>query len=316
MRKIMVTGGVGFVGRAVVGQLVQEGGSEIHVIDSLACGEHRLSQMDLAKIVLHRIDIRDASAVKKVLRAERPDTIFHLAAVHYIPTCEAAPGEATAINVAGTVNLLDAIDNGARFVFASTAAVYAPVDEPHTESAKNIGPVDIYGITKLQGEWFVRYFHERGKVDAVIVRLFNVIGPGETNPHLVPAIFGQIGRGEHRVYLGNLYPRRDYIDIGDAAEGFRRLAAAPTAKGNPEPLVSNLGTGKSYAVRDVVDQIGASARVALEILQDPARVRTNDRPLLCASTRNLEAITGWLPRRTLGESLQAAWNARAADGFA
>lgn len=312
----MVTGGIGYVGRELVRQLTDAGGSEVHVIDNLACGEHRLAPMDSTGMILHRADIRDAASVKKIVRAARPEIVFHLAAVHYIPACEAAPGEATAINVAGTANLLDAIENGARFVFASTAAVYAPDDQPHAETADSIGPVDIYGITKLQGESFVRYFHERGKIDGVIVRLFNVIGPGETNPHLVPAIIGQIARGEHRVQLGNLFPKRDYIDVSDAAEGFRRLGASPAAKGNREPLISNLGTGNSYAVRNVVEQIGKSAQVTLEIVQDPARVRTNDRPLLCASTRRLESITGWRPRKSVAESLQAAWDARAADGFA
>jgi UDP-glucose 4-epimerase len=241
--------------------------------------------------------------------------------MHYIPACDASPGEAAGINIAGTVNLLGAANNGARFVFASTAAVYAPGDRAYTEGPENIGPVDVYGMTKLHGEQFVRHFHGRGTIDGVIVRLFNVVGPGETNPHLVPAIISQIGRGEHRVQLGNLFPQRDYIDVTDAAEGFRRLggAVAPkdaVAAGEKRgPLVSNLGTGTSYAVREVVEQIGASARVALEIVQDPGRIRQNDRPRLCASTATLEAITGWSPQRTIAESLQAAWNARVADGL-
>jgi UDP-glucose 4-epimerase len=315
MRKIIVTGGVGYVGSELVRQLARGKDAEIHVIDNLACGEHRLDRIASTGMTLHRIDIRDPIAVKTVVRSVRADTIFHLAAVHYIPACEAAPGEATAINVAGTVNLLDAVDNGARFVFASSAAVYAPSDSPYVESAESLGPVDIYGITKSHGEELVRYFHERRRVDAAIVRLFNVVGPGETNPHLVPAVVGQIARGEHRVQLGNLFPRRDYIDVSDAAEGFRRLGEA-AAKDDGLPILSNLGTGKSYAVHEVVDQIGKAAGVSLEIVQDPARVRQNDRPLLCASTRVLESITGWLPRTSLDRSLQAAWDSRAADGFA
>jgi UDP-glucose 4-epimerase len=317
MKKILVTGGVGYVGRELVRQLIQHGGAQIHVLDNLACGEHRLGQMDPAKFVLHRMDIRDGAAVKRLLHGISPEIIFHLAAVHYIPACEEFPGEAAGINVVGTVNLLDAVANGARFVFASTAAVYTPGDDTYTEAADNLGPVDIYGITKLQGERFVRHFHERGGVDGVIVRLFNVIGPGETNPHLVPAIMSQIGRGERRVQLGNLFPQRDYIDVSDAAEGFRRLGTTVrSAGGANEPLVCNLGTGISYAVRDVVAEVGRSARVSLEIVQDPARMRANDRPRLCASTKKLEAITGWSPRKTIAESLQAAWNSRVADGFA
>jgi UDP-glucose 4-epimerase len=316
MRKILVTGGVGYVGRELVRQLVQEGDGEIHILDNLACGEHRLAQMNLNKVVLHRIDIRDVSGVNQLLQRVAPEIIFHLAAIHYIPACEADPPEAASINTVGTVNLLHAITKPARFVFASTAAVYSPGDRAYTESSENVGPVDIYGITKLQGEQFVRHFHERGKIDGTIVRLFNVVGPGETNPHLVPEIISQIARGERRVQLGNLFPQRDYIDVSDAAEGFRRLAAAMPPKDVSAPMVSNLGTGTSYTVREVVEQIGMAARVALEIVQDPKRVRTNDRPRLCASTTTLRAITGWSPMRTIAESVENAWNARTADGLA
>jgi UDP-glucose 4-epimerase len=315
MKRILVTGGVGYVGRELVRQLVAEGGADIHVLDNLASGEHRLNQMELNKVVVHRLDIRDVAGVGRLTQSLIPDVVYHLAAIHYIPACEATPAEAASINLVGTVNLLSSLSANTRFVFASTAAVYAPGDRAYTEDAANIGPVDVYGHTKLQGEQFVRYFHQRGNVDGVIVRLFNVIGPGETNPHLVPAIIGQIGRGERRVRLGNLFPQRDYIDVRDAAEGFRRLAAAGNGRG-ADPLISNLGTGRSHAVGEVVEQIGAAAGVALEITQDADRIRANDRPRLCASTQTLAAITGWSPKITIGESLQAAWNARIADGFA
>jgi UDP-glucose 4-epimerase len=176
-----------------------------------------------------------------------------------------------------------------------------------------IGPVDIYGLTKLHAERYVEYFHQLGKIDAVIVRLFNVIGPGETNPHLVPSIIRQISRGERKVKLGNLFPKRDCIHVEDAAEGFIRLAHV---RGNhPVPLVSNLGTGRSYSVREIVDKIADAAAVQLEIEQDPASMRRNDRPVLCASTQLLHALTGWLPSTSVADSLRAAWKSREADGF-
>jgi UDP-glucose 4-epimerase len=310
--RILVTGGAGYVGRALVERLARDTTADLHVLDNLASGEHRLRGMDLTRIELHRVDLRDSNAVAGLMRDVSPAQIFHLAAVHYIPACEAAPGDAVAINVAGTVNLLHAAVNRPKFVFASTAAVYSPSDRPHVESG-GIGPVDIYGLTKLQAERYIEYFHELGKVDAVLVRLFNVVGPGETNPHLVPAIMRQISRGEHTAKLGNLFPQRDYIHVGDAAEGFARLANVPGRQA--APLVTNLGTGRSYAVRDVVRILGDVAGSPLQIIQDPARVRTNDRPLLCASTERLHALTGWRPATDLADSLRAAWNSRQADGF-
>lgn len=311
--QILVTGGAGYVGRALVTRLLREPGVELHVLDNLASGEHRVRDFDPARVRLHRADLRDAAAVAAVLARVTPAVIFHLAAVHYIPACEAAPGDAVSINVAGTVNLLHAAAGRPRFVLASTAAVYSPSEQAHVESGAGIGPVDIYGLTKLQAERYVEYFHHLGKVDAVTVRLFNVIGPGETNPHLVPAIIRQISRGERTVMLGNLFPQRDYLHVEDAAEGFWRLSSVPG--GGRAPLLCNLGTGRSFDVRAVVAAIGKAAGVPLEILQDPQRVRANDRPLLCASTQRLQELTGWRPSTPIADSLRAAWDARAADGF-
>lgn len=313
VQPILVTGGLGYVGRELVAQLLRAGGADIHVLDNAASGEHRLAAMETGRFKLHRVDIRQRDAVADVLRSVAPAVIYHLAAVHYIPACEAAPGDAVGINVAGTVNLLDAAPPGCRFVFASTAAVYAPSATAHVETEAP-GPVDIYGYTKLHAEQFIAYYARQGRIQARLVRLFNVVGPGETNPHLVPAIIRQLVGGAMRVQLGNLFPRRDYIDVADAAQGFRLLGAADD--GGDGLLVSNLGTGTAHAVGDVVATIGRAARVALEIVQDATRVRAVDRPVLEASTERLRACTGWTPRITLEESMQRAWAARHADGLA
>lgn len=311
--RILVTGGAGYVGRALVTRLSRETAADLHVLDNLASGEHRIRNDAFTRVTLHRVDLRDSTAVAALMRSVAPSLVFHLAAVHYIPACEAAPGDAVSINVAGTVNLLCSAVDRPKFVFASTAAVYTPSERPHLEGPDGIGPIDVYGLTKLQAEGYVEYFHRLGRIDAVIVRLFNVIGPGETNPHLVPAIIRQISRGERKVKLGNLFPKRDYIHVEDAAAGFMHLAQVPNRQ--TAPLVSNLGTGQSFSVQEMVDKIASAAGVQLEIEPDPSRVRNNDRPLLCASTQLLSALTGWVPATSAEDSLRAAWNSRGADGF-
>jgi UDP-glucose 4-epimerase len=311
---VLVTGGIGYVGRELVRQLVAERDCEVHVLDNLTSGEHRLAHMAQDAFVLHRCDIRNADAVAELLGKIRPTIIYHLAAVHFIPACEAAPGEAVAINVAGTVNLLNGAPAGAKFVYASSAAVYRPLPDAHLERDEDLGPVDIYGYTKLHGEHFVRHFHDQDKVRGVIVRLFNVVGPGETNPHLVPAIIGQLASGKRELALGNLFPNRDYIDVSDVAFGFRALAKHDVHERGP--LISNLGTGNTHSVGDVVATIAAAAGTKLDIRQDPSRMRTVDRPMLKASTQKLRQVTSWTPTVSLAESMQRAWASRIEDGFA
>ena len=311
---VLVTGGIGYVGRELVRQLVAGRDCEVHVLDNLTSGEHRLARMEKNEFALHRCDIRRADAVAELLDKIKPAIIYHLAAVHFIPACEAAPGEAVAINVAGTVNLLNAAPAGAKFVFASSAAVYRPSADAHYERNEELGPVDIYGYTKLHGEHFVRHYHEQNKIRGIIVRLFNVVGPGETNPHLVPAIISQLASGNHQLALGNLFPHRDYIDVSDVALGFRALAKHHVFEGGP--LISNLGTGKTHSVGEVVATIAAAAGVTLDIQQDPSRMRAVDRPMLKASTQKLKQITNWTPALSLTQSMQRAWSSRVEDGFA
>jgi UDP-glucose 4-epimerase len=310
---VLVTGGNGYVGRELVRQLIAQRDCEVHVLDNMASGEHRLAQMDQQAFVLHRQDIRDTDTVAELLNRIRPSIIYHLAAVHFIPACEAEPGNAVAINVAGTVNLLNATPAGTKFVFASSAAVYRPLPEAHLERDEELGAVDVYGYTKLHGEHFVRHYHNQNKVRGVIVRLFNVVGPGETNPHLVPAIISQLASGNHQLALGNLFPHRDYIDVSDVAFGFRALAKHDAFEGGP--LISNLGTGNTHSVGDVVATIGTAAGVTIDIQQDPLRMRAVDRPMLKASTQKLKQITGWTPSISLAESMHRAWTNRVEDGL-
>jgi len=310
MNKVVVTGGNGYVGRALVEQLAGDAG-QLHVIDNLASGKHRLDEMDQSSFELHVTDIRDADAVRQTLELINPDVVIHLAAIHYIPLCENNPANAVDVNVNGTVNLLSAMPEGARFVFASSAAVYAPSDTEHVEDVSEVGPMDVYGWTKLHCEHYINHFHSMQRISGVNVRLFNVVGSGETNPHLAPAIIEQLDGGINTIKLGNLFPQRDYINVADVAEGFRRLAAVEIHDKNA--LVSNLGTGKAFEVGQMVQSIASAAGIELTIEQDEQRIRAVDRPMLKASTKRLEQTLGWKPSISLEQSMVESWATRAED---
>ena len=301
--RILVTGGNGYVGRTVTRMLADR--HDVTVIDNLRSGALRLGEDEVAKIDFRKADIRDKQEVERIFEEKRPEAVIHLAAIHFIPECEQEPDQAIGINVLGTMNLLQACKPGTRFVFASSAAVYAPDENPHREDSSPVGPMDVYGLTKLQGEEYIRYCAEKLGLSAVIVRLFNVIGPGETNPHILPAILAQALKGETKLRLGNCHPKRDYIDVTDAAAGFATIALGQPS-GEPVEVV-NLGTGEAFSVYELVDELARVSDLPFEIETDPTRVRKSDRPYLAADTARIASRYGWQRRMNLRSSLQELW---------
>jgi UDP-glucose 4-epimerase len=234
----MVTGGLGFVGSSLVRKLVADGQDEVIVLDdrSLGVPENLGSAAD--HVTMITVDICDRDAVTKAMLEVRPDVVIHLAAIHFIPACDRDPKRCIDVNVGGTQSVLDGAraSSAEAVLLASTAAVYAPDEAPHSETS-TIGPVDIYGLSKLFSEQLGDLFHSKTSIPVGVARLFNVFGPGETNPHLIPAVIRQAEKGEE-LKLGNLTTRRDYVFVEDVAAGLIALAAAVGEQGS---ITCNLG---------------------------------------------------------------------------
>ena len=304
--RIVVTGANGFVGAPVVRALLPD--HEILAVDCLRSGPWQFDLSERHQLRLATLDLREGSRVQTLIRDFEPAAILHLAAMHFIPECERLPADAVSINVLATVNVLEACPPGCRLVHVSTAAVYAPLDAPHVESSP-LGPLDTYGWTKLHAEDYVRYFTGQRGLDSVIVRLFNVLGPGDTNPHVVPEIIRQLQLGRRTLSLGNVDTRRDYIHVVDVAAGLLAVTLQqppPTAGGRP--IVVNLGTGRSYSVRELVEQLSEIIGHDIGISVDRARLRTVDRPQLLADTTRLRELFGWTPRWGIDAALRSVWH--------
>ena len=303
--KLLITGGCGFVGRPLVAAAVAR--HDVHVVDTLRSGQHRLDSMDLSAFALHRVDIRDADRISALVASIQPDLLVHLAAIHFIPDCEADPALAVSTNVAGTANLLSAMPRGGRFINLSSAAVYAPTAHPLIEGESPVGPVDTYGLTKLHAEAYTRYLSEMRGFTGWSIRMFNVIGAGETNPHLVPEIVAQLKGGATSLRLGNTSPRRDFVDVYDVVEGLLRLCAADARALESTNDILNLGSGCAHSVGDVIAEIKGVSGLEFGVLRDPARVRSVDRPLLVASTDAMRRALDWAPATSFAASVQRLW---------
>lgn len=288
-RRVLVTGGAGFIGSHVTRRLLDRGAA-VDAVDDLFAGR---SEHVPERATLHGLDLR-SDELRDVVTAVDPDAILHLAALHYIPYCNDHPEEAFDVNVMGTRNLLNAaadLDGLEQVVYTSSAAVYPPRDDAHRETDRE-NPTDIYGRSKLVGEDVLELFHERTGVPSASARLFNVYGPNETNEHLVPAILDQIRDGSRSVDLGNLTPARDFVYVEDVAQALVDLL---TEFGDIEHgyRAYNVGTGTDHTVREVVAQVSAALGEEIAIERDEDRVRESDRPHLRASTERIEREIGW-----------------------
>jgi UDP-glucose 4-epimerase len=289
MSKILVTGGAGFIGSAVIAHM-QQLGHEIFVIDNLSFGNRAFIKVDDA--AFNHEDILNRDSVMRIVGKIKPEIIIHLAAIHFIPYCNQHPYESSNINIRGTIHVLEAARKYgvSKVFFASTAAVYPIYDDAVYENHET-GPMDIYGLSKLTGEHLCNEFHLQTGIPVVLCRFFNAFGPNETNPHLIPEIQNQILTGARKIKLGNLTPKRDFIHTFDMAKAVEVLLSKVTSGIH----VYNLGRGIEYSVTEIVDAFSAAIGEKIEIEVDPARVRKVERMHLLADVSKLKSL-GWEPK--------------------
>lgn len=297
---IVITGGAGFIG-SMLCKLLVERGDDIYVIDNLRNGRRELIDDLGSKARLLEIDIRDTAAVRRVIKDVRPQSVCHLAAIHFIPYCNQHPLEALDINVQGTLSLLEACKAAPpeMVMVASTAAVYGISDQPCLETDVP-DPLDIYGISKQTCEQLAWLYSADTEAPCIATRIFNAVGPNETNLHMVPQLINQLIRGERTVALGNLEPRRDYIYTSDLARAFMCVLDYKQSGYD----VFNVGTGQEYSVKDIVDMCEAILAQPIEIQQNPRLARKVDRMHLCANIDKIRQAMGWQPKVGVKETLQ------------
>lgn len=298
--RFLVTGGCGFVGVPVVTQLAARG-DHVVVLDNLSRGSKRALASVARRVSIVEGDIRDATVVSNTILHNRVDIVVHLAALHFIPQCNADPELCLSTNVLGTQTLLDCASESKTvrgFVYASTAAVYEPSAKPHRETSQ-LGPTDVYGASKLAAEQLVSWFRERTGTPTAIARLANVYGPNETNPHLIPTIIQQARNGD-LLHLGDLSTKRDYVFTADVARALLRLADLTLEHKN---TLCNVGTGLARSGEDVVRAVSDAMSRELKVTTDVKRLRSSDRPVLAVDVNLARVVVGWSAKTSFTDGI-------------
>ena len=304
MMRYLVTGGCGFVGSALVRRLLAEP-CEVVVVDDLSRGSVENLGPDQDRVRVIEQDV--TQSLSRIFSSFQPHAVIHLAALHFIPDCDADPARCLRVNVDGTRSVLEAVgalSDPVSLVLASSAAVYAPADGPHREQEDSLGPVDVYGYSKLWAEELAAGFAARTGTAVGIARLFNVFGPGETNAHFIPSLISQMKAGES-VRLGNLSSKRDYVFVDDVADALLRLARYGL---DGQSATVNVGSGRAYSGNEVVEALAGLAEAGVAPVTDPSRLRPVDRPVLLADPTLAQKLLDWTPRTSLIEGLRAAWD--------
>lgn len=284
---VLVVGGAGFLGIPLVRRLRQCGRPVVVVDDGSAGTLGRLAEFrEDADVRCCVVDLRDGARLRGVITRAKPADVVHLAALHFIPRCARAPRRTIEVNVTGTRNLLACVPATARFLFASTAAVYAPSARPHLEG-DSVAPVEVYGHSKLRAEELVR---TRDGADSTVARLVNLYGNGDPHPHLIPEILDQAGRSDH-LRLGALRESRDYLHVEDAADALTGLLLDAPAG------IYNVGTGQATTGDGVLETLRTLTGRDLVAELDPARLRAARRPCSVVDpTLITRTLPGWVPR--------------------
>jgi UDP-glucose 4-epimerase len=294
--RAVVTGGAGFVGSHVVDALLARG-DEVVVVDSLVKGtrENVPPRADL------RVqDVREP--LGPVFDEVRPDAVFHLAAQADVRVSIERPGEDAAVNVVGTVNVLEAArPHQTQVVFSSTGgAIYGECTEPAPETAPLL-PISPYGVAKLAGEEYLRGYNRLYGSTHVSLRYGNVYGPRQ-DPHgeagVVAIFLGALASGDAPRIFGEGTQTRDYVYVGDVARA--TLLAVGYGGG-----VLNVGTGKETSVLELFELCRRFAGSNVSPTHAPARIGELQRsvldPALAASELEFDAAVG------LEDGLSATW---------
>ena len=308
--RALVTGATGFVGGHLAEHLLAEGDLVVGVsrsgrwpADLDAIGRSvRIERFDLLE--------NDPADLAELIKRKQPEAIYHLAAQSNPQASLADPRGTWALNLGGTLNLLEAVKAAGlaaspRIILVGSGVCYgepAPEHIPVSESCP-LRPNNPYAASKAAADLLGIQTHLADGLDVVIVRPFNHAGPRQSPRYVLATLAQQVVEVEQGrkdcVEVGNLEVVRDYTDVRDVVRGYRMLVERGRAG-----EIYNLGSGQGLKLADALQRLTELATRPIEVRVDPARVRPVDLPLLVADPSKLKAEVGWTPIYSIDQTLK------------
>jgi GDP-4-dehydro-6-deoxy-D-mannose reductase len=308
--KALVTGISGFVGSHMAEFLLA---NNVEVTGTI---RHR-SRMDhikhLKDIQLTECELRDPFSVEHLIQEVKPDLIFHLAAQSFVPTSWNSPMDTIHNNIAGQVNILEAVrrfDLDCKIQLACSSEEYGHVepDEVPIKETNPLRPLSPYAVSKVCQEYLgYQYFKSYG-LHIIPTRTFNHTGPRRGENFVTSNFSKQIAEIEKAkkppvLYVGNLEAKRDFTDVRDVVRAYW-LALE---KGQPGETY-NIASGKCYTIQEMLDLLLSFSTIEIEVKEDPTRLRPSDVEILLGDYTLFHQTTGWKPEIPFEQTMEDLLN--------
>lgn len=295
--RILVTGGLGFIGSQIVDRYIELGHS-VAVIDDLSTGRKIFLN---PKATFYQVDIRDKQAISQIFEKEKPEVLNHHAAQMDVRKSVADPIFDAEVNILGLLNLLEngRKNNLKQVIFASSGGtVYGDCETVPTPETESTQPVSPYGISKLSSEHYLHFYTRTYQINRAILRYGNVYGPRQ-NPHGeagVIAIFCQkMLRGEQPIINGDGTQQRDFVFVGDIVE------ANSKALDSKESFTVNIGTGVGTDVNKIYKELVKLTGTNLKDIHGPQK--PGEQKVSILDAHKAHSTLGWQPLTTLEQGL-------------
>ena len=299
MRRILITGGTGFVGSHLV-RFLNSVDAKLIVVSSGGV------KTQLPGVNYCRVDIRNADDVRAVVRDASPYQIYHLAGISSVPASWENPKLTFDVNVIGAYNVFDAamrLPSPPTILNVSTSQVYAPSTAALLETSP-VSPDNPYAASKAMAELLTIQYRKFKKGGIITARAFNHTGPLQTTSFVLPSFARQLAKMEAGLRppvlkVGNIDVKRDFTDVRDVVVAYCELLEKGVV-GN----IYNVCSGRAVLLADLVKELQKNCSIAVQIEIDRSRVRPGDVPQIVGNPGKLHGLTGWLPKIPLEQTLK------------
>jgi GDP-4-dehydro-6-deoxy-D-mannose reductase len=300
VKRILITGGTGFVGTHLLHSLRTET-AKIFVLSSGATARRFRSEVEH-----YRVDIRKEDEVNAAIGEIKPSQIYHLAGISSVETSWSDARLTFEVNVVGAYNLFEAgmkLASPPRMLNGSTSQVYANSGGVLTETSP-VNPDNPYAASKAMAELMLVTYRNCTTGGIITSRSFNHSGPGQQPTFVMSSIAKQIAEIEAglrppRLSVGNIQVSRDFTDVRDVVQAYIALLA----KGRTGE-VYNVCSGSAVLLADVIEKFRALCGTAVEIDVDPVRVRANEVSIIQGDSSKIRKETGWSPQIALENTVR------------